>query len=316
MNINVSKSEFLSSNKRNKVKMKNYNLNKENIKAIIVVIHGMTECKDAYSEFAEYLANGNYGVITYDHIGHGDSVNVEDERGFFANDKGYEYLTNDLAFVIKEARKYNLPVFLFGHSMGSLIARNYVSTAKKQEIDGLILCGTIGPQWAIDGAIQFAEYMIEQKGPRYRSRKLMEIITTISSWKFEAKKYKAEWSTRDIEKIKELKNDTRMNFIFTSAGFRDVFTLVKLTAQKENIDNIPKELPIFIISGGEDILGEYSEGLKRLNEAYAKSGIKDVSLKIYDGARHALIHELNRQEVFEDVYNWIEIVRLAKQDKI
>ena len=116
--------------------------------------------------------------------------------------------------------------------------------------------------------------------------------------------------------IKEFKKDKRMNFIFTAAGFRDVFTLVKTTAQKENIDNIPKELPIFIVSGGEDILGEYSEGLKRLEEAYVKSGIKDVTLKIYKDARHALIHELNRQEIFEDVYNWIEIVRLAKEDKI
>jgi len=316
MKIVISESEFVSSNKRNKVKVKSYNINKENLNAIIVVIHGMTECKDIYTEFAEYLASKNYGVITYDHIGHGDSVNTEDERGFFANDNGCEYLTKDLQAVIKSAQKYNLPLFLFGHSMGSLIARNYVSCAKKQEIDGLILCGTIGPQWAIDGAIQFAEYMIEQKGPRYRSRKLMELITTISNWKFEPKVYKDEWSTRDIEKIKEFKKDKRMNFIFTAAGFRDVFTLVKLTAQKENIDNIPKELPVFIISGGEDILGEYSEGLKRLEEAYIKSGIRDVALKIYNGARHALIHELNREEVFEDIYNWIEIVRLAKQDKI
>lgn len=312
----ISNFEFLSSNGRNKIKARGYNLTKENLKAIIVVIHGMTECKEIYSEFAKYLADKNYGVITYDHIGHGDSVNTEDERGFFANEEGYKYLTKDLEFIIIKAREFNLPVFLFGHSMGSLIARNYVSTSKKQKIDGLILCGTIGQQWAIDGAIQFAQYMIDEKGPRYRSRKLMELVTTISNWKFEPKLYKDEWSTRDIEKIKEFKKDKRMNFIFTAAGFRDVFTLVKITGQKESIESIPKELPIFIISGGEDILGEYSEGLKRLNQSYVKEGIKDVTLKIYDKARHALIHELNREEVFKDIYDWIEIVRLAKQDKI
>ena len=316
MKISISESEFVSSNKRNKVKVKSYNINKEKLKAIIVVIHGMTESKEAYTEFAEFLTSKKYGVITYDHIGHGDSVNTEDERGFFSNEEGYKYLTNDLGYVIKEAKKYNIPVFLFGHSMGSLIARNYVATVKKQEIDGLILCGTIGQQWAIDGAIQFAQYMIDKKGPRYRSRKLMELVTTISAWKFEPKLYKDEWSTRDIEKIKEFKKDKRMNFIFTAAGFKDVFTLVKLTGQKEWIEKIPKELPIFIISGANDILGEYSEGVKRLEQSYKKEGIKDVTLKIYKESRHALIHELNRQEIFKDIYDWIEIVRIAKEDKI
>ena len=77
-------------------------------------------------------------------------------------------------------------------------------TKKKQEIDGLILCGTVGPQWAIDGAIQLAEYMVEQKGPRYRSRKLQQLIMQVASWKFENMEYKLEWITRDkkyIEKI-------------------------------------------------------------------------------------------------------------------
>ena len=130
MNISISQSEFKSSNNRNQIKVKNYNLIKKDIKAIVIVMHGMTENKELYSEFAEFLAIKNYGVITYDHIGHGDSVNVEDDRGFFANENGYECLVNDVKYIIKEAKKFNLPIILFGHSMGSLIARQYVSTSK------------------------------------------------------------------------------------------------------------------------------------------------------------------------------------------
>ena len=163
MYITILKSEFQSSNHKNKIKMKNYNLNKENLKAIVIILHGMIERKDIYTEFAEYLASKNYGVVTYDHIGHGDSVNNEDERGFFANEKGYELLIEDLKYVIKEVKKFNLPIFLFGHSMGSLISRYSVATSDKREIDGLILSGTIGQQWAIDGAIQLAEYMVNKK---------------------------------------------------------------------------------------------------------------------------------------------------------
>lgn len=311
MNISILKSEFKSSNGRNIVKMRNYNLNKDNLKAIVVILHGMTENKELYSEFAEFLAIKGFGVITYDHIGHGESINTEDERGFFSNENGYKYLTKDLEYVITEAKKFGLPIFLFGHSMGSLISRYYIATSKTLEIDGLILCGTIGQQWAIDGAIQLAEYMIEKKGPRYRSRKLQEVMITISKWKFEDMKYKNEWATRDIEFIKKTKDDKRINFIFTAVGFKDVFTLVKLTGQKENIENIPKNLPILMVSGGDDILGEYTEGIKRLEQAYKKADIKDVTVKIYEDSRHGLLQDLDKKKVFEDTSEWIDIVLIA-----
>lgn len=314
MHISISKSEFKSSNGKNIIKVKNYNLNKKSIKAVVVVLHGMTECKEIYSEFAEYLALNGYGVVTYDHIGHGDSVNIEDERGFFSNENGYKYLTKDLQHIIKEIKKLNLPIILFGHSMGSLIARNYVAEAKKKEIDGLILCGTIGQQWAIDGAIQLAEYMIEQKGPRYRSRKLQDVVVKAFKWKFEDMKDKMEWATRDKEYIKKSKEDKRMNFIFTATGFKDVFELVKITGEKDSIEKIPKDLPILMVSGGEDILGEYSEGVKRLEQAYKKAGIKDVAVKIYAESRHGLLQDLDRKEVFKDISEWVEIVRMAQKE--
>jgi len=313
MYISISQSEFKSSNQRNIVKVRGYNLTKESLKAIIVVLHGMTECKELYSEFAEYLAKNNYGVITYDHIGHGASINTKDDRGFFSNDKGYRYLIEDLKHVIQEAKKFNLPVFLFGHSMGSLVSRCYVAETNEKEIAGLILCGTIGQQWAIDGAIQFAEYMIEKKGPRYRSRKLNQLVTTVSSWKFEKMTDHLEWITRDKEYIKKVKDDEKMNYIFTATGFRDIFTLTKIAGQKETIDKIPKDLPILMVSGSDDILGEYGEGPKRLEQAYKKSNIKDVTLKLYQDYRHNIMQDLDREVVMKDVYDWIEVVRIARQ---
>ena len=314
MYITISHSEFKSANKRNQIKVKNYNLVHDDLKGIVIVLHGMCECKEIYSEFAEYLAIKGYGVITYDHIGHGGSINNIDEQGFFANEKGYEYLVEDLKYVINEAKKFKKPVFLFGHSMGSIIARAYVAQEKKQEIDGLILCGTVGPQWAIDGAIQLAEYMVEQKGPRYRSRKLQQLIMQVASWKFENMEYKLEWITRDKKYIEKIKDDEKMNFIFTATGFRDVFLLTKLTGLKENIEKIPKELPIFLISGSDDVLGEYGEGIKRLYEVYKKNEIKDVTIKLYPKSRHNLMQEIERKQVEKDVYEWIEIVRLATKE--
>lgn len=315
MYISISKSEFKSSNNRNDIHIKGYNLNKKNLLGIVIILHGMSESKEIYSEIAEYLAVRQYGVVTYDHIGHGDSINTKDDRGFFANEEGHQYLIKDLEYIVKEAKKFNLPIFIIGHSMGSLIARNYVAAVKEREIAGLILCGTIGPQWAIDGAIQFADYMIEKKGPRYRSRKLNQLVTTISKWNFEDMEYQLEWVTRDKDYILKVKDDERLNFIFTSAGLRDVFVLTKNAGQKEMIEKIPKDLPILVLSGGDDILGEYGEGLTRLVEAYNKANIKDVTLKLYEKARHSLLQELNREEVYKDIYNWLEVIRIAEKEE-
>lgn len=314
MYISISQSEFTSSNAKNIVKVRGYNLTKDSLFGIVVILHGMSECKEIYQDFAEFLAERNYGVITYDHIGHGDSIQTKDERGFFANEKGYQYLLEDLKHVLQEAQKFHLPIFLFGHSMGSLIARNYVAKMKAKELAGLILCGTIGPQWAIDGAIQLAEYMIAQKGPRYRSRKLNHLITTISTWNFPNAEYQLEWITRDKEYIRKVKDDERMNFIFTAAGFRDVFVLTKLAGEKETIEKTPKDLPIFLVSGDEDVLGEYGQGVIRLEEAFRKAGVKEVITHLYPGARHSLIQDSNCKEVIKDIYDWIEAVRLAEKE--
>lgn len=314
MNISISSSEFKSSNQRNVIKVRGYNLTNKDIKGIIIMLHGMCECKELYSDFAEFLTLKGYGIITYDHIGHGESINTTDDRGFFDNEKGYEYLIEDLKHVIKEAKKFNLPIFLFGHSMGSLISRYYVSEAKEKEISGLILCGTIGQQWAIDGAIQFAENMIDRKGPRYRSRKLNQLITTVSSWTFENMDYHLEWITRDKEYIKKIKDDESINFVFTAAGFRDIFMLTKITGQKEMIEKIPKDLPILMVSGSDDILGEYGEGVRRLEESYKKVGIKDISVKLYEGSRHNLMQDLDKYQVMKDVYDWIELIKIAEKE--
>lgn len=312
MRMIVTKQTLASSNQRNTIHIQCFSTEQKNV-GVVVILHGMVECKEIYFEFAEYLAQRQYYVITYDHIGHGSSINHKDEQGFFANEQGEEYLTQDAQQIIAYAKSFQLPVFLYGHSMGSLIARNYMASSK-QEVDGVILSGTIGPQWAIEGAIQLAEYMIAQKGPRYRSRKLNELVTTVSDWKFGPVEYPLEWTTRNKEYICTIQKDKKMNFIFTAAGFRDVFVLVKKTGQKENVEKIPKALPIFLVSGGDDLLGEYGEGVKRLEDLYRKVGIRQVSVKIYEKARHSLMQEINREEVMKDIYDWIEAVRLAKKE--
>ena len=314
MNILIKKTEFKSSNKRNIVKVNIYQLNQKELYGVVVILHGMKECKEIYETFAEYLASKKYIAITYDHIGHGDSIETEDDRGFFANKNGYNYLIEDLKYVVNKAKKYQLPIFLFGHSMGSLIARNYASKIKTKELAGMILCGTIGQQWAIDGAIQLAEYMIERKGPRYRSRKLNQLITQIPNLKFQNMDYQLEWITRDKDFIRSVMNDKRMNYIYTAAGFKDAFMLTKLAGETKTIENTPKDLPILLASGSDDILGEFGQGVKRLEEAYLKAGIKDVYVQLYQGARHNLIQEINREEVIEDIYNWIEVVRLSYKE--
>ncbi len=323
--IKIEEYTFKSSNKRNTIKGKTYNVpalfsgstifrQRINIKGIIVILHGMSECQEIYDKFAKFLASLNFGVVTYDQLGHGESILTKDEQGFFGNEQGNQFLIEDVAQVMKRLKKYAIPIFLFGHSMGSLVARVYASKIVKKQISGLILCGTIGPQWAIDGAIQFAQYLIDQKGPRYRSRKLNELVIMVSNFKFGEMEYKLEWATKDKEYIKKVKEDERMNFVFTAKGFKDVFLLEKLANQKECAENTPKDLPILLISGKDDVLGEYGEGPKRVEQMYKKAGVKDVSLILYENARHNLMQDIEHKLAFKDVANWMEAVILAEKE--
>lgn len=281
-------------------------LNQE-VRGIIQVSHGMCEYIDKYNDFIEYMTKQGFVVVGHDHIGHGDSVNKKEDRGFFASKDGYKYLIQDLKKVtdIVKDRFPDKPIYMVSHSMGSLIARCYVAKFGN-EIKGLILCGTLGPQPLAKAGIKMANFIAEKKGERYRSRKIYDLSLDFANIKFLPAKTRYDWVSSDPEEVKRHMEDKVANFIFTVRGFSDLFHLVNLANSEMVIKTIPKELPIILMSGDKDPVGENGTGVMKVVKLYKNMGLSNVRIKLYSNKRHELLKEKNKNEIFEDIHKWID----------
>ncbi len=288
--------------------------NIDEIKGVIQFSHGMCEYIEKYSNFIDFVISNGYVFACNDHLGHGSSLKDDTERGFFASKDGYKYMVEDVHKLTQIVKKKfpPKPYFLLGHSMGSFIARCYAANYG-YELNGLMLCGTIGPQWMVDAGIQLADTIIKRKGPLYRSKKLDRLSFEFANINFEPIKTKYDWTCSDEEVVKAHAADKKANFIFTVSGFKDLFYLVKLCNEEKFIRNTPKDLPIFIFSGSMDPVGENGVGVKKVYELYKKIGIKELEFKLYEGKRHEMLNETNKLEVYNDILNWMDVVKFVSE---
>ena len=315
MEYKVEEFYFKSSNGEDDIYAKILSpIDSRKIKGIIQVCHGMCEYFDKYMEFYKFMLANDFVVCGHDMIGHGRSVKYESGKGFFAEKDGYKYLIADVKKMTDLVRKRHPyePLFLLGHSMGSLIARNYVAKYGNL-LSGLLLCGTIGPQPLIDSGIQLSNLIIKRKGERYRSRVLYKTFNDFASIGLRDKSNLA-WTTSDEKELQKTLADANQRFIFTASGFRDLFKLVKYANDEKVIASIPNNLPILLFSGKEDPCGEKGIGVKRVVRLYKMHKLKNITLKIYPKCRHEMLREVNRKEVFQDILDWIEMIRFGEEE--
>ncbi len=302
MSENIEETKFLSSDGEHNVYAK-FMWPDGDIKGVIQICHGMNGYIGKYDKMARYLLSQGYAVCGHTSIGHWDSTNSKDELGFFGEFDGYKYLIYDAEKMTKLA-KIRFPdkgVILFGHSMGSFIARCCISKYGDEFI-GAIFSGTAGPQPIIDSGIQFANVLIQRKGYRYRSRKLYKVLFDFANRKIKNPTSEMAWvSTRY-----DGKKDSKSDFLFTVTGLRDVLNLIKNCNDLKRIELVPKDLPLYFFAGNGDPVGEYGEGVKRAVKLYKKAGVKNIRLDIYNKDRHECFNEFNENEVFDNMMNWIE----------
>jgi len=207
--------------------------------------------------------------------------------------------------LIMKQRFPNKLYFLLGHSMGSFVLRCYLARYGVN-IDGAIVIGTAGPNQLLDAGITFANTIIKTKGKMYRSRKLNELAIKTFNERFAPVKTNYDWVCSDIEVCKKYENDEMGNFVFTASGFRDLFMLLKMCNSSECYYNIPSNLPIFILSGALDPVGENGLGPARVYADYYAAGLKNLNFKLYKNKRHEILNEVNKEEVYNDIIEWME----------
>ncbi|MCR5484089.1 MAG: lysophospholipase [Clostridiales bacterium] len=276
-----------------------------NVKAIFQIAHGMAEHGERYEEFARYLASNGYAVFLNDHIGHGRSVASKKDLGYFGESDGWLGFVNDAKLLTDKARATyrKRPVIFFGHSMGSFVARKYAEKYGS-DLAGAIFCGTSGSNPGAGIGITLASLIAKMKGSRYRSEFINKIAFGSYNKKINNPRTAFDWLTKDAAIVDKYVKDDYCGYLFTAVGYRDMFTILNNVSEKSWYQNLSRDLPILLISGKMDPVGDYGNGVKQVHRDLKASGHKDVVMKLYENDRHEILNELDRQTVYSDIVKW------------
>lgn len=272
----------------------------ENPKATVHINHGMAEHSRRYTDFARYLNSLGFIVYAQDHRGHGYTAD-EDERGYFADENGADMVIAD-SFELDEAIMKNhpdLPHFIFGHSMGSFITRCAIS--RYPVYDGAVICGT-GYSQGLLGLLgrAIANHHVKKWGARMKDDGLDKLAFSSYDKPFKGEG-KFAWLTRDASERKKYIDDPLCGFVCSSSFYRDLIDLITMANDKARSQRIPRNLPILIVSGDKDPVGSFGKGVLKVENFYRMLGINNLKVRLYEGARHEIINETNRKEVYEDI---------------
>ncbi|MFX0069823.1 MAG: alpha/beta hydrolase [Candidatus Hermodarchaeota archaeon] len=275
-------------------------------KATIQIVHGLVEHAARYERVAEKLTSTGYICYANDQRGHG-KTGGEENKGYLG-ENGWNGVLNDmkrLTDIIKKENP-NIPCFLIGHSWGSLMTQDYIQHWGS-ELKGVVLSGTNG--YVDEMLLQVGQTLIKKElkkhGQKSINEKFHKILFGPYNKPFEPAETEFQWLNRDQEEVNKYANDPYCGYAGTTNLYGELLYGVGKIWKEENERAIPVDLPIYLISGSEDPSNDMTKNLLKLIERYKNLGIKDLTYKIYDGARHEIFNEINREEVFQDVINWL-----------
>lgn len=278
----------------------------ENPKAIIQISHGMAEHKERYLEFMEYLNQKGYTTAIHDHRGHGQSIKQNNDLGYFYDNTGNE-IVEDLHEVTLYLKKTypNTPIYMFAHSMGTLVARNYLKKYDNQ-IDKLILSGPPAKRNLALPAIFLTLIISILKGPYHRSKLLDHLTFGNYNQKFKSENSKQAWITNSQTEQIKYKQDKLCGYTFTTNGFKNLYKLMYHCYQKNNWQKKNPNLPILFIAGENDPVIRNQKHFQNEIKFLNKIGYSHIQSKQYPNNRHEIINGKDKKQVRNDIINWIE----------
>jgi alpha-beta hydrolase superfamily lysophospholipase len=276
-------------------------------RGVVNLAHGMAEHASRYGYLAEALIDAGYAVYAEDHRGHGETAASPDDLGFLAEHRGWATVLDDLHRVTLRARADHpdAPLFLLGHSMGSFLAQQYLFTFPT-EIDGLVLSGPKGPMGQLAGAGALAARAERRRlGPHGRSQLLDTLSFGAYNKPFEPVRTRFDWLSRDPAQVDAYVDDPRCGFLATTQFYLDLFAGLGVIGQLDRLrQGARTDLPVYVFAGTEDPVGG-TEGVTQLVEHYAMAGMTEVRQRLYDGGRHEMLNEINRDEVIGELLGWL-----------
>ncbi len=277
-------------------------------RAVVQLVHGLSDHIARYDHFARFLADHGFAVVGHDHLGHGKTAAGREEYGFFAQQDGWHHVSRDVHTLRNRAGDTfpGLPYFLLGHSMGSFITRRYLIDCPGT-VDGCILSGTgQEPAPLIAFSRGLTSLFCKVKGPRYVSKLIAALSMGAYNNQFKPVRTGADWISRDQVVVDAYLNDPLCRFFPTVGMFHDMMLLLQYIAKPKHLSKMDPNTPIYLFSGDQDPVGGCGRGVSKVHRFFQRAGTTDLSMKLYPQGRHEMLNELNRDETYADVLVWLE----------
>lgn len=270
-------------------------------KAVVQIVHGICEYALRYEDFALFLTQHGYAVAGSDHLGHGLTARGPEEYGYFTD---WFQLTKDVRTLrtLMGERFPGIPYFLLGHSMGSFQARTYLIDYPGT-LDGCILSGT-GQENAL--TVAFGKFVTSLGDPHKVNKLFLNLSLGAYNRKFAPNRTTADWVSRDEALVDKYLADPLCNFRTTAGMNHAMMVGLQYIADKKNLAKMDPDTPVALFSGDADPVGGMGKGVKTVHGFFREAGCKDLTMKLYPGARHEILNEINREEAYADILGWLD----------
>ncbi len=287
-------------------------------RAVVQLVHGMAEHILRYGPFAAYLACHGYLVVGHDHIGHGKTAQTPSCWGVMEPGRGADHLVGDVHRVRNfVAVQYpGVPHFVFGHSMGSFVVRNYLCAYGKGLAGAVVSATGWQPVTATMAGKIVCDVIGKTRGWQHRSNFVHNLADGAYERAFGPEEGgKLGWLTRDPAQRDLYAKDPACGFTFSVAAYHELFSLVARCQKRDRVSYMRSEVPVLLIAGGSDPVGSNGQAIPKVAALMRRCGVRHVTEKIYPDARHELLNETNRDEVYVDVLAWFETCLKASSRK-
>ena len=280
--------------------------------AVIQLVHGMIEYIERYDEFAQFLNSKGFVVMGHDHIAHGESVKSHDDWGIMHTDTPSETMVEDMFSnykIIKEQYP-NLPYFILGHSMGSYLLRHMLILKANEfkGVNGAVIMGTgTTPENLAKMGMTVLNILKTFKGWDGTSKMVVNMMygDSYKGFSTDGSVPEKSWLSTNVESVKKYYSDPKDTFTFSLNGYRLLVNSSGFVSKLENVEKMSKDIPLLFVSGADDPVGDLSVGVQTAYDTYKQAGVKDVTLHLFDGMRHEILNEVERQSVYDYIYAWL-----------
>lgn len=283
-------------------------------KAIVQVLHGMAEYGSRYARLAQALADAGYTTYAHDHRGHGKSVAEGTPPGHMADSDSWNRIVEDAHGVNREIAKRHpgLPLIVLGHSMGSFVLQQLLFEHPNDMV-AAALSASNGKPPAITGVAKLLARFERARAGKAKPSPILQRLTFGEYNKaFAPTRTEFDWLSRDPEEVDKYIADPLLGFAVSTQTWLDMVSALGRIANPSHVAKVPKEMPLYLLAGDEDQVGDSGKGMKNLHDSYKRAAIFDVRLKLYPGGRHEMFNETNRQEVTDDFIKWCDEIVAAQ----